>query len=122
MGVSMMTTSNHNISIDKRCISTNFQDKEIAIISVYGDSMSPYINHDDFVLFHPMPSDTKPHDGKYVIASPHGPIVKTLSFRANGDVLISSINCDYPPELIKACNTFDLLHIMGIVVGRILKD
>ena len=85
--------------------------------------MIPYVNDDDIILFHPLKDTThRLNDGKYVIQTINGTMVKNLKFMCSGDIIISSCNKAYSDEIINSNESQELLDILGIVVGRILKS
>jgi transcriptional regulator with XRE-family HTH domain len=108
--------------IDKYMIKKAYQKEDIKGLTVVGDSMYPYINCCDIVLFAPINDYNNLTDGKYIISTIAGTQLKNLSFRSNGDILISSCNKSYPDELIRCSDTQENIDINGIVVGRILKS
>jgi len=109
--------------VDNYTIKKAYQDHDIKGLTVVGDSMSPYVDCCDIVLFAPLEEGKYNYsDGKYIITTVNGAMVKNLSFRSNGDIIISSCNKAYPPETIKSSETQEFLDIVGIVVGRILKS
>jgi phage repressor protein C with HTH and peptisase S24 domain len=65
---------------------------------------------------------TKFIDGKYVIETSAGVMVKNLCFKSNGDIVISSCNRIYESETIRASESQEYLEIIGMVVGRVLKS
>ncbi len=107
--------------VDNSMIKKQYRNEEIKALTVIGDSMSPYVNGDDIVLFTSL-KDRNLADGKYIITTMNGTMIKNLSFKANGDIVISSENKAYNDELIKADESQEILDIVGIVVGRILKN
>ena len=109
--------------VDNFMIKKSYKNKEISGLTVIGDSMFPYVNDGDIVLFSMIEKNQyKLNDGKYIIETINGTMIKNLSFRSNGDIIISSCNKAYPDELIKSNETQEFLDIIGIVVGRILKS
>lgn len=117
---------NLNISeylyVDNHSIKKAYKNKEIQALEVIGDSMSPYVDCCDIVLFTPLAAGTHFVDGKYIIQTCHGIMVKNLSFKTNGNIVISSCNPAYPPEEIDMKESQEVIDILGIVVGRILKS
>ncbi len=114
---------NDYVYIDNLSIKPKYANQTIIALTVKGDSMKPYVDDDDMVLFHPI-EDGQYHlsDGKYIIRTINGIMVKNLSFRSNGDIVISSCNKGYSDEIIKSFESQECLDILGIVVGRILKS
>jgi len=110
--------------IDYLSIEKKYSKKPIVAFTVAGDSMEPYVYDGDIILFHPIVPGSNFNfvDNKYVIQNHNGLMVKNLTFRANGDIVISSCNKAYRDEIIKADETQELLEILGVVVGRILKS
>jgi len=114
---------NEYVYIDSSSVKRKYVNDTIIAIPVIGDSMTPYVNDDDIILFHPLKDVThKLNDGKYVIQNINGVMVKNLKFNCNGDIIISSCNKAYSDEIIRAEESQELLEILGIVVGRILKS
>lgn len=107
--------------IDNNYILDAFKKKEVNAIRVIGDSMSPYVNPDDIVLFSFLEPNFSHSCGKYIIETSNGLMVKNVSFKMNGDIIISSENKSYSDEVIKCCSQ-EYLKIIGIVVGRILRS
>jgi len=112
------------IYIDANSIKKSYKNREdIRAIEVIGDSMTPYVNCSDLVLFSPVEKGKYNFsDGKYVIETINGIMVKNLSFKTNGNIIISSSNNSYLPEEINMKETQESLEIIGTVVGRILKS
>jgi len=109
--------------VDNFMIKKGYQSKDIKGLTVVGDSMYPYVNCCDIVLFSSLKDGQYSlSDGKYIITTISGTMVKNLSFRANGDIIISSCNKAYSEEIIKASESQEILDIIGIVVGRVLKS
>lgn len=109
--------------VDNSMIKRGCLDKEIKALTVIGDSMSPYVNCRDLVLFVDIEKGKyNMIDGKYIITTINGTMLKNLSFRTNGDIVISSCNKAYSDEIIKVDESQESLDIIGKVVGRILKS
>lgn len=109
--------------IDNQSIKKAYKHKEIKALEVIGDSMIPYVHCCDIVLFAPLQQDgTHLVDSKYIIQTCRGIMVKNLSFKTNGNIIISSCNSTYPSEEIDAKESQENFEILGIVVGRILKS
>jgi len=114
---------NDYVYIDNLSIKPKYANQTIIALTVKGDSMKPYVDDDDMVLFHPIKDGQyNLNDGKYIIRTINGIMVKNLSFRSNGDIVISSCNKGYSDEIIKSFESQEYLDILGIVVGRILKS
>lgn len=112
-----------SLYVDNYMIKKAYRDEDIKALTIIGDSMSPYVNCQDIILFAPLnKGQYNLTDGKYIISTINGVMVKNLSFRCNGDIIISSENKAYTDEIIKANETQEYLDIVGIVVGRILKS
>lgn len=111
----------NHVYIDSNLVKKEFRENEITAIKIIGDSMKPYLNENDLVLFSKMDQYHRGHDGKYVIKTDSGLMVKNLKFNINGDIIISSENKSYPDEKVNK-NSQQFLEIVGIVVGRILKN
>jgi len=109
--------------IDINSIKRAYKDKDIHALTVLGDSMTPFVDNLDIVLFTKIKQGQYSlTDGKYIIQTINGIMVKNLSFKTNGDIVISSCNSIYPPEVINQDETQESLDIIGIVVGRYLKN
>lgn len=110
-----------DIYVDIHSISKQYRDKDIEAIRVAGDSMYPYISEGDIVLYCKfIKNESVNGDGKYIISTNQGEQVKNLSFKLNGDVVISSENQSYPPETVSK-ESQEYLSVVGKVVGRILR-
>lgn len=111
------------IYVDIHYINKTYKNKSIKALEVIGDSMYPYVNSYDVILFTPLEKGQyNLTDGKYVIETINGIMIKNLSFKTNGNIIISSCNPTYPPEEIDSKESQEVLDIIGIVVGRILKN
>jgi transcriptional regulator with XRE-family HTH domain len=109
--------------IDINSIKRAYKDENIHALTVVGDSMIPYVDNQDIILFTKIKKGQyNLTDGKYIIQTINGIMVKNLSFKTNGDIVISSCNIIYPPEVINQNETQESLDIIGIVVGRYLKN
>jgi len=109
--------------IDKCLLKKSFQTKEIKALTVIGDSMVPYVDNGDIVLFHQIEKGQyNLTDGKYIIETINGIMLKNLKFKCNGDIIISSCNQAYSDEIINANDSQEYLDIIGVAVGRLLKD
>jgi len=109
--------------VDNYMIKKKYRDKEILAMIVIGDSMQPYVNDGDIVLFSDIRGCNHRHtDGKYIIETINGTMVKNLRFKSNGDVVISSCNKAYGDEIIESNVSQERLDIIGVVVGRVLKN
>jgi len=111
------------IYIDRASIKRSYSNSDISALTVIGDSMSPYVNPDDVVLFSAIEDGIyNLNDGKYIIRTINGTMVKNLTFKSNGNIVISSCNSSYASEEINKTESQDMLDILGIVVGRVLKS
>ncbi len=122
-GILHNTTSDF-LYVDKQLIIKKYQDRPVIGLKIIGDSMKPYIDEDDILLVNIINEfDNKPtSDGKYVINTIQGTQLKNLSFRSNGDIIISSTNKEYPDEIINSMESQEQLDIIGIPVGRLLMS
>jgi transcriptional regulator with XRE-family HTH domain len=109
--------------IDTCLVKKAYQNKEIKALTIVGDSMIPYVDNNDIVLYHPIKKGQyNLIDGKYIIETINGIMLKNLKFCCNGDIVISSCNKAYRDEIIRATESQEYLDIIGIAVGRLLKD
>ena len=109
--------------VDSSTIKKKYENETVLALTVIGDSMEPYVYQDDIILFTPIKADEiNRSDGKYIIETINGTMVKNLKFNCNGDIIISSCNKAYSDEIIKSNESQELLEILGLVVGRILKS
>jgi phage repressor protein C with HTH and peptisase S24 domain len=122
-GILYNTTDNF-MYIDSSLINRKYQNQPIIALKIIGDSMEPYIYEDDIILVSILKKmENKPTiDGKYIINTMAGTMLKNLTFRSNGDIVISSCNKAHPPEIINVKESQEVLDIIGIPVGRILKS
>jgi len=112
-----------HLYVDIHSINKTYRHKSIKALEVIGDSMSPYVNSSDVILFTPLAKGQyNLTDGKYIIETINGIMLKNLSFKTNGNIVISSCNPAYPPEEINSQESQEVIDILGIVVGRILKS
>jgi len=114
------------IYVDNFCLKKETIDEEIFAFTISGDSMYPYLNDGDIVLYKVIEKDDIKIDGKYIININNTLQVKNLKFISNGNIKIISENPSYRTlgtydEEIKkdSVETFD---IVGVVVGRIQKN
>ena len=114
------------IYIDLYTIAKPFREKKLKAIRVIGDSMKPYVNEGDIVIFYEFAPGEKPiGDGKYIISTSMGEQVKNLKFMLNGNIRIISENSSYhtkdgyDEEITK--DSQSSFKILGRVVGRILR-
>lgn len=112
-----MQNVNH-IYIDKRMIEKTYQEEQLKAVVMVGDSMQPYLQHGDVAIYYPTPKFIAP--GKYVLQTPHGLELKSVSFLRNGKMQLKSENESYPTELVET-QDIDAVEILGLVVGRIVK-
>lgn len=111
------------VYVDNYAIKRQFRNKETRAMHVIGDSMTPYVDDDDIVLFSPI-KDRGRHlqDGKYVIEKNGALMVKNLTFKADGGVVISSDNQKYQNEDLNPEQAKSLIKVVGFVVGRQAKS
>lgn len=109
----------NKIYIDKRMINKTYQDYNLEAVVVVGDSMTPYLNHGDVAIYYP--TKTPIGAGKYVLNTPHGIEVKSVTFLSTGDIQLNTENKSFANETIKK-EDVDTIEFFGIVVGRILKS
>ena len=108
--------------IDSIAIDKKYQNKDLKALIVIGDSMEPYIYAGDMVIYYELNENDSFSDGKYVITTSAGTMVKNLKFKINGDIIISSCNKTYKEEILNFEESQEYLDIHGMVVGRILKS
>jgi len=115
-----------SVYVDIHTIDKAYRNKELQAIRVAGDSMTPYVNDNDLVLFHKLNNGESIYgDGKYIISTSQGEQVKNIKFMLNGNIRIISENPSYhtkdgyDEEIDKGSQEY--LNIIGKVVGRILK-
>ena len=112
-------TQVNKIYIDKWIVSKHYQEEPLEAMIVVGDSMSPYLNHGDVAIYYPT---QKPKgSAKYVINTPYGLEVKSLTFLTTGDLSMKTENPAFENETVKK-EDIDTIEILGLVVGRILKS
>lgn len=84
-----------------------------------GDSMQPLICDGDKVLIVDQAVGTPIRDGKIYAISCGGSLkIKRLYRKANGDLIISSLNPKYPDEVIPNGDIDSLVRILGRVIER----
>lgn len=113
-------TTLDKVYIDINTIKQKYQNDEIQGLQVIGDSMAPYVNSGDIVLYTKIDTNFPKVDGKYIINKSDDIMVKNIQFCLNGDIIISSENKSYKDDVMKK-GSQDYFSVIGIVVGRILK-
>lgn len=108
--------------VDNQMIAKPYRKLEIEALVVIGDSMQGYVDEQDIILFYRIPPSYNLLDGKYVITTINGTMVKSLKFQANGNIVISSCNKSYPDEIISSKDSQEFLDVIGVVAGRVLKS
>lgn len=84
-----------------------------------GDSMEPLICDGDKVLIVDQPEGAPIRDGKIYAISYGGALkIKRLYRKANGDLIISSLNPKYPDEIVSNSELNDLIRVHGLVIER----
>jgi len=110
------------IYIDINTIAKRYRNNDINGIVVVGDSMQPWVNNGDIVLYSIIDPTFPRMDGKYIISIDGNLMVKNIKFKVNGDIVISSENKAYSDDIIKSdSQEQDCFRIVGVVAGRILK-
>jgi len=124
--ITLIGDNTHPIYIDNFCLKKENLSDEIFAFIVGGDSMYPYLNDGDMVLYSPILKSDIHNDGKFIIDTTVGLQVKNIKFMSNGNVRIISENPlyhlsdNYDEEIKKV--EFDSLNVVGSVVGRIMKN
>ena len=72
--------------------------EEIAAIEVIGDSMEPLLRNGDYIIVTPPDPRRQTEDGIYAIRIDDQLRIKSLQFKLDGTINISSINQRYTPE------------------------
>jgi len=109
--------------IDINLILKKYRKCKINGIQVIGDSMFPYVNNGDVVFYVDIPRNYPVIDGKYIINKNGDLQLKNITFKINGDIIISSENNKYSNDIIeKDSQVLDNFSVIGIVVGRFLKS
>jgi len=112
-----------HLYVDKFMLDRQYRNRQLDALIVIGDSMIPYVDNSDIVIFSKINrGEYNLTDGKYIITTINGTMIKNLTFKTNGDIVISSCNKAYDKEIINYQETQESLDIIGVVVGRILKN
>jgi len=115
-----------NIYIDNFFLDKEILHNEIFAFATSGDSMYPYLSNNDIVLYKSIKKDEIKNDGKYIIDTAIGLQVKNIKFMLNGNIKIISENKSY--HFTNNCDeeiqkeSVGNLKILGIVVGRVMKN
>jgi len=117
-----------SLMIDAFMLQKKYRNKEIVAVMMYGDSMSPYLSHQDIAIVDK--SSGIVGDGKYALETKYGYVVKNLKFLLNGNVRVSSENRSYRGENHEGDGfdeelseeMFEVVKVIGLVVGRVLKN
>lgn len=124
-GSAGLAIDNHLISnyiyVDNSCLNVTSKKEDVRAIQVIGDSMKPYVDNFDMVIFTPVSENFFKADGKYIIETSSGLMIKNVAFKLNGSVVVSSENKSYSDEIIDK-DSQEILNIVGVVIGRILKS
>ena len=88
--------------------------RDLALISVIGDSMEPTLSEGDVVLLD-MTTKSVLDGSIYVLQLNGGLLVKRIHRKLDGSVVVKSDNARYDPEIVSE-DSADLLKIIGRVV------
>jgi phage repressor protein C with HTH and peptisase S24 domain len=110
-----LTYSENKVEIDKKILPENFKAKDTAIIRIVGDSMSPYLEENDWAIIQLRKGNIVLADSVYLIAHGQNVQIKSCQFQADGSCKLLSINTIYPP-IIAETGDWD---IIGKVVARL---
>jgi len=120
----LYNTTNDFIYIDNSFLQEKYKDKVIIAFKIVGDSMTPYLSENDIVLVNIISEfDTKPTiDGKYLINTNAGTMLKNLSFISDGSIIVSTTNKSYPNEIIKKGESSNNFEIIGVALGSLFRN
>ncbi|MEW6562738.1 MAG: helix-turn-helix transcriptional regulator [Pseudomonadota bacterium] len=88
--------------------------KELALISVKGDSMEPTLSNEDLILIDMRKSRVE-DNAIYVLQLDGTLLVKRIQRKLDGSLHVMSDNARYQPEIVNADRSGDL-HVLGRVV------
>ena len=77
-----------------------YYQENIAAVEVLGDSMEPTIKKGAFVGVVPISGDLKEGDVYLVRRPPFGLLVKRVRMNENGEIILTSDNPAYPPQVV----------------------
>ncbi|MDR2427650.1 MAG: S24 family peptidase [Endomicrobium sp.] len=107
--------SENKIEIAKKLFPSNINNKNLSIIRIVGDSMSPYLEKNDWAIIQIRTGEIVLADGVYLIAHGQNVQIKRCQFKYNGDCILKSDNKEYSDVLAEA-GEWD---IIGKVVARL---
>lgn len=91
----------------------------VAVISVFGDSMEPYLADGDLILIDTSIDRVK-NDSVYVLQYGESLLVKRLQIMRDGSVIVKSDNERYEPETFRG-DSINQLRVVGRLVRRLVR-
>jgi phage repressor protein C with HTH and peptisase S24 domain len=107
--------SKHRLDIAKELFPLDINTKDLAVIRIVGDSMSPYLDENDWAIIQLRKGDIVLADSVYLIVHGQNVQIKSCQFQADGSCKLISNNSIYPPITAEAGNW----DIVGKVVARL---
>lgn len=93
--------------------------ERLAVISVMGDSMEPYLSDGDLILID-LSCTRIESDAIYIIQAGGSLLVKRVQRRLDGSVVVRGDNEKYAPEIYRA-DQLDSLSVIGRLVRRLVR-
>lgn len=91
----------------------------LAVISVLGDSMEPYLFNGDLIMIDTHVSKIE-SDAIYVLQVDGALLVKRIQKKMDGTVIVKSDNEHYEPEVFRG-DSVDRIRVVGRMVRRLVK-
>lgn len=91
----------------------------LAVISVLGDSMEPYLFNGDLIMIDTHVSKIE-SDAIYVLQVDGALLVKRIQKKMDGTVIVKSDNEHYEPEVFRG-DSIDRIRVVGRMVRRLVK-
>jgi len=91
----------------------------LAVISVMGDSMEPYLSDGDLILID-LSCTRIESDSIYIIQAGGALLVKRVQRRLDGAVVVRGDNEKYAPEIYRS-DQLDSLSVIGRLVRRLVR-
>jgi phage repressor protein C with HTH and peptisase S24 domain len=110
-----LTYSDDRIGIDKKIFPPTIKEDDMAVIKIVGDSMSPYLEENDWAIIQKKRGNIILADSVYLVVHGQNVQIKSCQFQADGTCKLLSINPIYPPIIAEAGEW----QIVGKVVARI---
>lgn len=100
-------------------VSLGLSPKNVAVISVVGDSMEPYLSEGDLVMVD-LGVTSIQNNAVYVLQFGESLLVKRVQVKLDGEVIVKSDNPRYEPESFRG-EAAERLRVVGRMVRRLVR-